>query len=298
MDPGWFRWLTGILLAGQFVLLAWAASLLLRTLIYKRPRWVHLQLEDEEARRVPERWLRLLRAERTSTTYLARESLLAGCGFPYDPAWYILGRRLAFAAGLAAVSCESLQPGLLPAPPGRSIWWLAGGCLLAAAAACDKPLLESLRKVRSERMMKEVLAVSSQLLYFAGASLHLHAKLTRCLPYATVIRRDMERMLGEWYHDPGEAISRFKRRVGTPEAAAFAETIEALRMREDESFYALLRERIAEYKERIEAGRDSRKETASYGLFILAGAPILYMFQIFIYPWVQEGQRLFQSLAA
>ena len=100
-------------------------------------------------------------------------------------------------------------------------------------------------------------------------------------------------MLAEWYHDAGEAIARFKRRVGTAEAASFAETIEALRLREDDAFYALLRERIADYKAKIELGRESRKEAASYVLFVLAGVPILYMFQIFIYPWVQEGHNCF-----
>lgn len=296
MDRVGFQWIAGLLLTGQFVLLAVSAGLLLRTVLYKRPRWVHLQREEDEPRRAPERLLRLLGVNRLRPGYLVREALLAGCGFIYDPAWYMLARRTAAFAGAAFIGCEALLPGFLPAPPGRSVIWIAGGALMIIAAACDKPLLESLRRTRAERIMKEVLAVSNQLLYFAGASLHLHVKLTRCLPYTSVIRRDMQRLLGEWYHDPSEAIARFKRRVGTAEAAGFAETIEALRIREDEAFYMLLRERIADYKARIETGEESRRETASYVLFVLAGLPILYMFQIFIYPWVQEGQKLFQSL--
>ncbi|MNG35727.1 hypothetical protein D3C84_1225380 [compost metagenome] len=58
----------------------------------------------------------------------------------------------------------------------------------------------------------------------------------------------------------------------------------------------LLRQRIQDYKEKLEMAKESRKETTSYFLFVIAGIPILYTFQVFIYPWVREGQLLFQSL--
>ena len=295
-DPLFFRSLIVLLLAAQFGLCALAVSAFLRAWLRRRPRWVHLQIEDDGTRRAPDWLLRTMGVSRGSQSFLSREPLLSGCGFAHDPAWYMIARRLAIVIGLAAILCGTAFPASVPLPPDRILWLQAAGIALEACALCDKPLLESLRKARSERIMREILAVSNQLLYFAGASLHLHVKLTRCLPYTSVIRSDLRRMLAEWYHDAGEAIARFKRRVGTAEAASFAETIEALRLREDDAFYALLRERIADYKAKIELGRESRKEAASYVLFVLAGIPILYMFQIFIYPWVQEGHQLFQSL--
>jgi len=295
-DPTVVRLLIPLLLAVLFGLVALSLTALLRALLWRRPRWVHLQIEDDEPMRAPDWLLRATGVNRDGHGYLTREPLLAGCGFGYDPAWYMVARRLAILLGAAAMVCGAAFPAYILLPPDRVVWLQAAGAALATCALCDKPLLESLRKARSERIMREILAVSNQLLYFAGASLHLHVKLTRCLPYTSVIRADMRRLLAEWYHDAGEAIARFKRRVGTAEAADFAETIEALRLREDDAFYALLRERIADYKAKIELGRESRKEAASYVLFVLAGIPLMYMFQIFIYPWVQEGHSLFQSL--
>lgn len=285
-----------LLLAAQFGLCALSVLALLRAWLRRRPRWTHLQFEDDGPRPAPDWLLRAAVIRRGSQSFLTRETLLSGCGFAYDPAWYMIVRRLAVLFGSAALICGAAFPAYLPLQPDRILWLQAAGAALAACALCDKPLLESVRKARSELIMREILAVSNQLLYFAGAALHLHVKLTRCLPYTSVIRSDLRRMLAEWYHDAGEAIARFKRRVGTAEAASFAETIEALRLREDDAFYTLLRERIADYKAKIELSRESRKEAASYVLFVLAGVPILYMFQIFIYPWVQESQQLFQSL--
>ncbi|REK52263.1 MAG: hypothetical protein C6W55_16940 [Thermobacillus sp.] len=295
-DPSIVRGLTLLLLVAQFGLCALSVSALLQAWIRRRPRWTHLQFEDDGPQPAPKWLLRAAGIRRGSQSFLTRETLLAGCGFAYDPAWYMFARRVAILFGSAALICGAAFPTYMPLPPDRILWLQAAGAALAACALCDKPLLESVRKARSELIMREILAVSNQLLYFAGAALHLHVKLTRCLPYTSVIRSDLRRMLAEWYHDAGEAIARFKRRVGTAEAASFAETIEALRLREDDAFYALLRERIADYKAKIELSREGRKEAASYVLFVLAGVPILYMFQIFIYPWVQESQQLFQSL--
>ena len=295
-DPSIVRALTALLLAVLFLLCSLSVSALFRVLMWRRPRWVHLPLEEDGPARAPDWLLRATGLSRGGQGFLSRESLLAGCGFSFDPAWYMIARRVALLLGAAAVVGGAAFPEYLPVPRHRVFWLQAAGAALAACALYDRPLLEALRRARSERIMREILAVSNQLLYFAGAPLHLHVKLTRCLPYTSVIRADMRRMLAEWYHDAGEAIARFKRRVGTPEADSFAETLEALRLREDEAFYALLRERIADYKARIELGRESRREAASYILFVLAGVPILYLFQVFIYPWVQEGHHLFQSL--
>lgn len=294
--PWTYHLLKVMLLIMQFGLCALSVSALLQAWLRRRPRWTHLQWDDDSPRRAPEWLLRAAGISRGRQSYLSREPLLLGCGFAYDPAWYLIARRLVFLAGAGAWLAGAMFPSVLPLPPGRAAWLQAGGAALAACAAWDKTLLNTLRKARADRITREIYAVSNQLLYFAGAALHLHVKLTRCLPYTAVIRHDMRRLLIEWYHDAGEAIARFKRRVGTAEAASFAETIEALRIRDDEAFYALLRERIADYKAKLELSRESRKEAASYVLFVLAGVPILYMFQIFIYPWVQEGHYLFQSL--
>ena len=94
----------------------------------------------------------------------------------------------------------------------------------------------------------------------------------------------------------GLRIQNFKQRLGTDDAISFVETINALRQDQNEEFYTLLRERIEEYKEKIEIARDSRKETTSYILFVLSAVPILYTFQVFIYPWVSEVQHLLSSL--
>jgi uncharacterized membrane protein YdbT with pleckstrin-like domain len=67
-------------------------------------------------------------------------------------------------------------------------------------------------------------------------------------------------------------------------------------MSESEEIYEMLREVVRDYKAQIELAKDSRKETTSYLLFVLAGIPILYTFQIFLYPWVQEAAKLFDAL--
>ncbi|HUC93048.1 MAG TPA: hypothetical protein VMS09_13665 [Paenibacillus sp.] len=298
MNETLLRLVTGGVLAAQFGLGFIAVSTLLRALLKRRPRWAHLPMEDGTGtgRRLPDRWLRIGGFSRASPSFLERESLLAGCGFTADAAIYAVGRRAALLLFGTAGTAAALFPANIPIQ-GLSPFALAVVCLLAATACwLDKPLLEAFRRYRGQRIMRELNAVSNQLLYFAGTSMNLHVKLMRCVPYTSAIRPDMQRMLGEWYHDAGDAIRRFKQRIGTPEGAGFAETIEALRLHEDEAYYELLKERVADYKAKLELVRESRKESASYALFVIAGAPILYTFQIFIYPWVQEGQKLFQSL--
>jgi len=297
------RWIVIGVLAAQYALGFAAFLLLLRTALHRRPRWSHLPY-DEGSRAVPPAWLlRAAMLKQGSASYMERAALLAGCGFTADPAWYMLGRMAWIGLGLIV----AMGGTLFPEQAAAAVAWLPGlpffslpvvGGLAAVLAMWDKPFLAAFCKQRSARIMKEIYVVSQQLLYFDGASLHLHVKLTRCLPYTRTIRADMQRMLGEWYHDAEAAIARFKHRIGTAEGASFAETVEALRLHEHAAYYDLLRERLADYKAKLELWKDSRKESASYVLFVLAGLPILYMFQIFIYPWVQEAQKLFQSLNA
>ncbi len=173
--------------------------------------------------------------------------------------------------------------------------------LLAAAIGFipvifERPILEYFKGIRSYKIIREVYSVSSQLLYYSGSRMNLHSKLARCLPYTRTIRNEMHLLLNEWYGDAEAAIRRFKIRLGTDEAHSLAETLHSLRLNEDESYYLLLRQRIGDYKEKLELHKESKKETVSYILFVLAGLPILNTFRVFIYPWVAEGQKLFQSI--
>ncbi|WJH37125.1 hypothetical protein N6H14_16495 [Paenibacillus sp. CC-CFT747] len=160
----------------------------------------------------------------------------------------------------------------------------------------DKPVLEALVRQRSYRIVKEIYAVSNQLLYYNGSRMNLHGKLTRCLPYTRILRNDLRQLLNDWYQDADQALRTFKDRLGTDDGAGFAETLQSMRLHEHEAFYELLKQRIQDFKDKLDLIKEGKKETTSYLLFVLAGLPILNTFRIFIYPWVQEGQKLFQQL--
>jgi hypothetical protein len=171
------------------------------------------------------------------------------------------------------------------------------GALVGFILVCfDRKFLEQLKQQRSHRIIKEVYALSNQLLYYTGSKMNLHTKLMRCIPHTKTVRSAFQQMLNEWYQDAEQAIRRFKLRLGTDEAHSFAETINSLRLNDHDGYYELLRQRIQDYKEKIELAKESRKETVSYLLFVLAGLPILNTFRVFMYPWVMEGQKLFHSI--
>lgn len=222
--------------------------------------------------------------------------LLAGCGIRVPPAVYLAARRSLIAAGtaIALLLLAGSRTGYISEP---TIWRVIPAiALIAATAASDKYLLESFRKYRSDRIRRELIAVMNQLIYYMGSRLHLHGKLARCMSYTRVIRGDLQLLLNEWYYDADGALVRFKERLGTSEGYSFAETMRSMRLHESEEVYRMLRDVLAEYKANIELAKAGRKETASYALFVLAGLPILYTFQIFLYPWVQESQKLFDVL--
>lgn len=284
------RW--GVL-AGQFVFAFLAVWLLLRLLPKRRPRWFHLTRIHWERSQVAERWLRVLQLTREHSTFVERDALLAGCGVTMDASWYVAGRRLLLL----------LLPLLILAACGwqmqhtERIWPVLTLLLvLMVVVYWDLPWLRSMRKLRAHQITKEIYMMSNQLLYLAESSLNIHTKLTRCVPFTRTLRGDLERLLAEWYHDAEQALRRFKHRIGTDDGMSFVETIDSLRLHESEEYYILLRERIQDYKEKLELAKESRKESTSYVLFVLAGIPILYTFQVFIYPWVMEGQKLFDSL--
>lgn len=226
-----------------------------------------------------------------------REQLLRGCGFSLDAGTYLLIRRMVLAAsgGAAMLIYASPWPGRWLSPSLR-ILVLAALVMLIAALLADKPVLEVIMKRRRQRIVSDIYAISRQLLYTCGSPANLHGKLVRCLPYANAMREEWYLLTHEWYQSPATAIERFRRRIGTEEGHVFAETLNALRLNEHESYYELLRQRIDEYKEKLELLREGRRETVSYLLFVMAGIPILYTFRLFIFPWVAEGQKLFDSL--
>ncbi|WP_424768838.1 hypothetical protein [Paenibacillus sp. sgz302251] len=284
------------LTAGQFVFGVAAIYALLQLLPRRPARWRHLAIVSWRTRQAPDRWLRLLAISRQSPVFLERELLLAGCGVTADAAWYVVARRVLLmfvtAAVIAAAAFYNQLKIFIPltyAGPGLLVMLLL--------LYFDLVWLRSIHRFRALQITKEIFVVSNQLLYLSESSLHIHAKLFRCAPFTRVLRADLERLLAEWYHDAGGALQRFKRRIGTDEGLSFVETLDALRLHESEQYYQLLRVRIDDYKEKIELAKESRKESTSYILFVIAGIPILYTFQVFIYPWVREGQKLFQSLS-
>ncbi len=226
-----------------------------------------------------------------------RRRLLNGCGLPLDAVQYELLKRLtallSVAIGLAGVMAVRHSWTIPFVPPALLVLLSAAGGLLVMF---NGTLLRALRDRRNQAIMKEVYQISKHLLFYAGSGMNLHGKLARCLPYTRVIRAEMHLLINEWYQHAELALDRFKQRLGTREAASFAETLKSIRSHEDDRYYVLLRQRIDDFKEQMELSRESRKETSSYILFVLAGIPILYTFRLFIYPWVAEGQKLFHSL--
>jgi hypothetical protein len=242
-------------------------------------------------------WLLAVLFMRDSPVKQERSQLLAAAGISVSVFSYELSRRLVglFFGAIGGWGIAAVNRPAIPSP--------AQPVLMAAAAICcllpvcfDKVVLQALRKQRATRIIGEIYVLSNHLLYYSGSQMNLHSKLLRSVPYTRTIRKELSLLLGEWYHNAEEAIQRFKSRLGTDEAYSFAETIRSLRLNESPEYYDLLRERIRDYKEKMELARDSKKETASYALFVIAGVPILNTFRVFVYPWVMEGQKLFNSL--
>jgi hypothetical protein len=241
-------------------------------------------------------WLHLL-AIRQSERLAVRLQLIGGAGVKVHPLRYEAVRRFGIVgcAALTSAVCIPSVRHLLPVDMPTSYVLALGGVGLILLT-WDAPLLEMLKKRRVHRIVKEIHAVSTQLLYYTGSRMSLHGKLQRCVPHTKATRDDFRMLLQEWYGDAGEAIRRFRRRLGTEEGFAFAETLNSIRMHDSEAYYDLLRQRVGDYKEKLDLLKESKKETTSYILFVIAGLPILNTFRVFIYPWVMEGQKLFGSL--
>lgn len=285
-----------VLMIGQYVFGAAAIYALLQLLPQRPSRWKHLAVLSWRTKEAPDKWLRLLRISRQRSSFMERALLLAGCGVTADAAWYVIARRSLMLAIGGLILIASLWHERINAYVPLN--YLGPGLLMVMLFLyVDLIWLRSIHKLRALQVTKEIFSVSKQLLYLSDSSLHVHSKLLRCIPFTRTMRHDLEQLLAEWYHDAGGALQRFKQRLGTEEGLSFVETLDALRLHESPQYYELLRVRIEDYKEKIELAKESRKESTSYFLFIIAGIPILYTFQVFIYPWVREGQKLFQSLS-
>ncbi|MFC5530851.1 hypothetical protein [Cohnella yongneupensis] len=279
----------------QFVVIFISIAALLKALTASRNRW-RIHLRDWRLHRTPQWWLAFWRTSQESTALQERRVLLAGCGIRYQPEAYLAHRRFAICL-LVLASGGAYGLGRIDTISAFSTWNAVLTIVVCLVVAVyDHAWLYAFRRYRTDRIRKEIVTVSNQLLYYVGSRLHIHAKLMKCLPLTRSIRAEMSLLLNEWYQDADVALKKFKERLGTDEAYGFAETMRSLRLDESEQIYELLREVVREYKNKIELAKNSRKETTSYLLFVLAGLPILYMFQLFLYPWVQEAAKLFEAL--
>lgn len=226
----------------------------------------------------------------------ARQGLLRACGLQVDASAYTFWKRLCLIAASAAVA--GLWPAMRLSAGNRGVYIAVVLFMLAIIAmlALDGFLLEKLKNVRRYHIIREIDAISRHLLYSGGRQINLHGRLLSCLPFTRALRAEWYRLTADWYNGAAEALRIFQERLGTGEARAFAETLNALRQFEDDRYYDLLKERIADNKEKMDLMRESRKEALSYLLLVLAGVPILFTFRVFIHPWVAEGQKLFQLL--
>lgn len=293
----WY-WLDKVCFAALFVMVFIGIYYSLLVWPRRRGRWPILTWNQWMKRKqYPAPWLRVLGIRTDAPSYEHKKQLLARSGFQIDPTGYEIIRRL-----LLSLASMGLGLGLVAwRLPVLTNWiqpmYIVLICsILLVLLGADHVMLESIGKRRAQLIMKEIYVLSNQLLYYNGSRQSLHHKLSRCIPFTQIIRSELQLLLNEWYAGAEQSIRRFKERLGTDEAYTFAETINSIRLYENDSYYELLRQRIQDYKEKLELAKDSRKETTSYVLFVIAGLPILNTFRIFIYPWVMEGQKLFQTL--
>ncbi|MEI7026960.1 hypothetical protein WBG83_14810 [Paenibacillus sp. y28] len=293
----WLHWGVLVLLYGLGTLSMYG---MLQVLLHRKRRWNTLRLRDLTGYRIaatlPPSVVRLLSGAGGKQLEEKRE-LLAASGLRISVLWYELIRKSSIAACAALLAfgivLYRLSAGLTSVQP---VYFITAALIGGVVLYSDRVLLGSMARARAGRIVKEIYAVSNQLLYYSDSRMNLHAKLARCLSFTRTIRGDMQRLLNAWYQDPEQAILDFKLRLASDDGYSFAETLNTLRLNESEDYYGLLRQRIQDYKEKIELAQESRKETTSYALFVLAGLPILYTFRVFMYPWIIEGQRLFESL--
>ncbi|KQX44637.1 hypothetical protein [Paenibacillus sp. Root444D2] len=260
----------------------------------KRWRSLHVKKALQETK-LPS-WLFICLGMSTKIVEEKRQ-LLLGCGIWMNANLYEGVRRIGMGGALllGSVAYLALQYPMLTLYI-QPIYVMVGTACVLIFLFFDKKVLAQLKEKRAHRIVREIYVISHHLLYYNDSGLNLHAKLSLCVSQTRSIRSHFQLMLNEWYQGSEEAINHFKIRLGTDEAHSFGETLNALRLNEHGSYYELLKQRIQDYKEKMELVRDSRKETVSYLLFVLAGLPILNTFRVFMYPWIAEGQRLFNAI--
>ncbi|CAN7631019.1 hypothetical protein [Paenibacillus sp. LjRoot56] len=297
-----------VMINTQLLMLQYASRLLLfilfmilihqglRYLPARKRRWRSLQVKStlKEAE-IPQMLYKMLGMSTKAVE--AKRQLLLGCGIWLNANLYEGTRRLLLAVtllvggmGYAAFGHSWITLHMQPA------YVLVGAAVVSIFLIWDGKVLAQLKEKRSQRIVRDIYAISRQLLYYNDSKLNLHDKLSLCVGQTTSTRVHVQLLLNEWYQGAEEAISHFKKRLGTEEAHSFGETLNALRLNEHGGYYELLKQRIQDYKEKMELIRDSKKETVSYVLFVLAGLPILNTFRVFMYPWIAEGQRLFDAI--
>jgi hypothetical protein len=292
----------------QFAMMQMASNLLLfllfLTVIYhvlmfvpiRKKRWRSLQVKRSLQETKLPSWMYVCLGLSAKIVEEKRQ-LLLGCGFWMNAALYegvrrmlIGGALLIGTAGYLALEYPMLTFHIQP------IYVMLGSVCILIFLFFDKKVLAQLKEKRAHRIVREIYVISHHLLYYNDSGLNLHAKLSLCVSQTHSIRTHFQLLLNEWYQGSEAAILQFKTRLGTEEAHSFGETLNALRLNEHGSYYELLKQRIQDYKEKMELVRDSKKETVSYVLFVLAGLPILNTFRVFMYPWIAEGQRLFNAI--
>lgn len=289
-----FQWVNWILFIAQIVFGAICIGVLIQSIPSSaRSHNIQRKLWGWHKREPSAKILRLVGIDELAVRQSNRAILWAGCGIVYSIVAYMLLRQVVLWAGYISTIIFLLFMQFVP------LHWNTNRLIILfiplaiiTVLQLDQYWLRAYRQLRANSITKEIYAISGQLLYFADSKLHIHTKLRKCLPYSRLLRKDMETLLADWYHDPIIALRRFKVAIGTEEGISFVDTIDALRQHDNEDFYTLLRTRLLDYKDTIELAKEGRKETASYVLFVIAGIPILYTFQVFIYPWVQEVNKL------
>jgi hypothetical protein len=264
----------------------------------KQKRWQPIkQIQIEQYFINSKRLMKLFGIDPLHTEINIRKQLLLGCGSQMNVLFYTILRRLliTISTSVLILSYFSINYPVLifylsPVYTGISTM------IIFIFLLFDKKILEEFRSRRREKIVKEIYLISNHLLYYTNSHINLHAKLSHCIPFTKTIRQAIEMMLNEWYQDQEIAINQFKNRLNTDEAFSFAETLNVIRLNESDNYYDLLRQRIQDFKERIELSKDSRKETLSYILFVIAGIPIMNTFRVFLYPWIAEGQKLFNGI--
>ncbi|MGO4495487.1 hypothetical protein AB4114_06210 [Paenibacillus sp. 2RAB27] len=297
-----------VLVNTQLLMLQYASRLLLFILLMimiyqglryipaRKRRWRLLRVKSALREFQIPHWLYKMLGMSTKAVE-AKRQLLLGCGIWLNANLYegarrflLAGTMLAGCMGYAAFDRPWITVHMQPA------YVLVGAAVVSIFLIWDGKVLAQLKEKRSQRIVRDIYAISRQLLYYNDSKLNLHDKLSLCVGQTTSTRAHVQLLLNEWYQGAEEAISHFKKRLGTEEAHSFGETLNALRLNEHGGYYELLKQRIQDYKEKMELIRDSKKETVSYVLFVLAGLPILNTFRVFMYPWIAEGQRLFDAI--